>query len=86
MKDFEPVVDEYIGDVKGFINEVVKARNYLTHYDRSKETEKNRDSFELYNLAKKLDVILKVCFLYELGFSLDNIKELLRRKNDTVIA
>ncbi|OIQ55193.1 HEPN domain-containing protein [Neomoorella thermoacetica] len=79
FKDFGLVVDKYIGDVKGFINEVVEARNYLTHYDKSKETEKGKDHSELYNLVKKLEVILDVCLLYELGFSLDKVEELLSR-------
>lgn len=67
---------EIFSDENHFISKVVDTRNYLTHYDE-KLKEKAARGKELFDLAKKLEKLLKMCILRELGFDQDKIKTLI---------
>ncbi|MEM2888041.1 MAG: hypothetical protein QXI71_02715 [Candidatus Bathyarchaeia archaeon] len=71
--------EEFCPDEDHFISKVVDTRNYLTHYDE-KLKEKAAQGQELYDLAKKLEKLLKMCILKELGFAQDKIKKLIHKK------
>jgi hypothetical protein len=62
-------------DQKSFINKVVVTRNYLTHYDKSKEKD-IINNYELFILTQKLKLLLEICLLHELGFSKEEIKDI----------
>lgn len=75
---FSDVLNEFIPDKKGFIEKVVRTRNYFIHYDKTLE-EKSAKGEELYNLTQKLKIVIEICLLETLGFSLDEIKNLIFR-------
>lgn len=66
------------GDKKSFINKVVNTRNYLTHYDQGLKNQAAGDE-ELVHIIQKLKLLMEICLLSELGFSLDEIKSLLSK-------
>ncbi|MCS7216042.1 MAG: hypothetical protein NZ826_07875 [Thermodesulfovibrio sp.] len=71
---------EIYSDEDQFISKVVDTRNYLTHHDE-KLKEKAAQGQELYDLAKELEKLLKMCMLKELGFDQDQIKTLIYRNS-----
>ncbi|MHB1464048.1 MAG: ApeA N-terminal domain 1-containing protein [Thermoleophilia bacterium] len=62
------VMNPIMGSRSTFINDVVNARNYYTHYDDAlkEQVEKNIDLIEL---NMKLDILLQALFLSEIGIS-----------------
>ena len=72
------LLDHSIQDRKSFINKVVTTRHYLTHYD-ARLKDKSAEGMELYHLTEKLRIVLEISFLKELGFSLDDIRNLISR-------
>ncbi|GAH52969.1 unnamed protein product, partial [marine sediment metagenome] len=74
FKKFQAVTSILIKkeEEEDFIDNVYHTRNYLIHYDQSKQ-ELSLEGEELIFLTKKLDFLLTVCFLSELGFCDDEI-------------
>ena len=69
---------EIIGNKKkqrGLINRVVKARNYLTHYDQSLESEVADENLEF--LCLKMELLFQLNFLRLIGFSKEQINSIL---------
>ena len=69
---------EIIGNKKkqrGLINRVVKARNYLTHYDQSLESEVAGENLEF--LCLKMELLFQLNFLRLIGFSKEQINSIL---------
>lgn len=62
-----------------FIEQVADTRNYLTHFDVELK-EKAVEGGALYSLLKKLKVLVEVCLLREVGFSDDNISNLISKR------
>lgn len=56
-----------VPNVEKLIKEAKWSRNYYTHYD-SRNEKKALKGRELYNLNQRLLILLKICFLSELGF------------------
>jgi len=75
--DYHSITQNFIKDENNFINRVVDARNYLTHYD--KKLINIADGKDLYRITQKLKTILQICLLYELGFDGEEIKSLFLR-------
>jgi len=73
--EYQEILDEFIENTNGFINKVVVTRNYLVHYDQELEGKAAKGE-ELYRLTQKLGVVLETCLLAELGFNLNEIKDL----------
>jgi len=67
-----------IHDNESFIEDVVNARNFLTHYDKSIEVKAKRRQ-ELYQLVQRIKFVLEICFLIELEMSMETIKALVSR-------
>lgn len=61
-----------------FINDIVNIRNYLTHYNKDSK-EQDICGEVLYHLTCKLEILLEICLLMELGFSQNEIKSLFSR-------
>lgn len=57
---------------------MVATRNYLTHFDKRLKAEA-AEGEELYHTTQKLKILLETCLLVELGFSLNEIKNLFSR-------
>ncbi|WP_039764939.1 HEPN domain-containing protein [Caldicellulosiruptor sp. F32] len=72
---YREILNVFIEKESVFIDKVVNTRHYLTHYDE-KLKEQAANGEELYNLTQKLKILLEICLLTELGFSLDEIKRL----------
>jgi hypothetical protein len=78
LKTYWKILSPYITDLGGFIDKVVATRNYMTHYDQSL-MEHAAFGLELIQLSKNLEIIIEVCLLSQIGFQIDQIKNLLER-------
>lgn len=72
------IISRVIENRGAFIEDVVNTRNYLTHYDKKVEM-KAVQGEKLYRITQKLQVIVEICLLSELGLSLEKIDELIKR-------
>ena len=61
-----------------FVKKIVKTRNYLTHYPSDLEGG-SATGEELYTLTAKLQLVLEIFLLRELGFSLELIQKIIPR-------
>lgn len=77
FNDFEDIFKLFIDDKDEFIKDLKNTRNYLTHYDKKMER-KAKSGKELSLLSKKLNLIIKIFFLKELGINSDQIKEIVK--------
>jgi len=78
IDELSPALDAQIPDRDAFVDQVVTTRNYLTHYDKSKEDEAAKGA-DLYYLARRVRVLLDACLLREIGFDVAAITRLLTR-------
>jgi len=62
-----------------FVNTVVAARNYNVHFDEEDEAHAVKGAGILY-LNKRLELLLRILFLRELGFNDSEIQEMLEDK------
>ena len=60
-----------------FVGRVVDTRNYLTHYDQSL-ADSAADGQELYELCEKLDALIQLNLLKEIGLSEDAIRSIVQ--------
>jgi hypothetical protein len=75
-KTFSLTLDSLNTNKKSFINKVVNTRNYLTHYDVDLER-KSAKNTELFVITEKLRIIVEMCLMKEIGFSLKEINHLI---------
>ena len=68
----------WIADPDGFVQKVVDARNYYTHYDSALEGKAARDA-DLYVLCQQLHLLLKAQLLGELGFQTERCIEFIQK-------
>ena len=68
-----------------FSKKVVDDRNYYTHYDPKRPKHKVARGLELSVVVRRLDLILEVCLLSELGFGRDEITKRFREKNKPLL-
>lgn len=66
------IFKKFVQDKDSFINTVKDSRNYLIHYDPELK-EKAATGKELYRLTIKLKILLEICLLVEIGFSIKEI-------------
>jgi hypothetical protein len=78
LREYGKVADLLIHDRKGFADDVVNTRNFLTHYDRDLET-KAKSGEELFRLVQKMKFMLEICLLTELEIPMEKIKTLMSR-------
>ena len=77
---------EYFGNNEQrqkLIKKIVDTRNFLTHYDKSLIDKSANSGRELYILYYKMEIILQLNFLHMIGFTSEDIKNIV--KNCTVI-
>lgn len=77
---------EYFGNNEQrqkLIKRIVDTRNFLTHYDKSLIDKSANSGRELYILYYKMEIILQLNFLQMIGFTSEDIKNIV--KNCTVI-
>ena len=81
-KRLKEIFNEYQNEIPGlfiqnkgaFIKKVVDTRNYLTHYDKDLK-ERVASGIDIFHLTHELKMLLEICFLIELGFSSEEIKD-----------
>lgn len=66
-------------DRDNFVHKVVETRNYLTHFDWSKEKVAVQGG-DLYRVTQQLRSMLEICLLHEIGFEGDDLKKILLRR------
>jgi len=67
------IANKCMENKRAFIQKVVDTRNYLTHYG-SRLKARAATGEELFHITQKLRILLQICLLTELGFSLEEIK------------
>ncbi|WP_165026042.1 HEPN domain-containing protein [Dysgonomonas sp. ZJ279] len=60
----------------------VDSRNYYSHFYKRNKNHKILDGIELFELSKKLRILLICCVLHFVGFENDKINELLNKSNN----
>src|SRR5215210_2546945 len=70
----ESVIDKKKQIRAEFIERVVATRNYRTHFDDSKKDKAARGE-ELYQIMRKLNLVLEACLMEEIGFSPEKTKD-----------
>ena len=78
LKDLFDQAEHVLGpssQVKPLINNIVNARNYLTHYDKGSERAATEIiSRDLHGICLELDILVQACFLHFAGMKVDRIK------------
>ena len=78
LGSYPEVASSIAGDQHEFVRKVVDTRHYLTHHDR-KLKDRSVEGEELFNVSQKLNVLVAVCLMKELGFGSQEIYALIRR-------
>lgn len=71
------------GNKNKLIVDIVDARNYFTHYDKSSNYKKNNE--KLLKLNYKLKILIELCILKELGFENEFIDTKLEIKYNNIL-
>ncbi|MEE0025251.1 HEPN domain-containing protein [Methanobrevibacter sp.] len=71
------------GNKNKLIVDIVDARNYFTHYDKSSNYKKNNE--KLLKLNYKLKILMELCILKELGFENEFIDTKLEIKYNNIL-
>jgi ApeA N-terminal domain 1/Apea-like HEPN len=69
------VISSFIKDKEIFINKVVNTRHYLIHRNPKQKHMAAKED-ELDDLTQKLKILIEICLLNELGFTLAEVKNL----------
>jgi hypothetical protein len=77
LKSYPDIFSMLVQNFIEFSSEVSDNRNYHTHYDQKPE-KKYATDIELYYFTLKLEAMLFVLFLIELGFNKSNIQKFLK--------
>lgn len=72
IKKFKEILKWHLGDWDSLPKKVTDTRNYLTHFDPSKEASAAKGD-DLLTLTKQLRLLLELVLLNEIGFSLDEM-------------
>jgi hypothetical protein len=76
---FSAPISTLIPDGKFFINKVVDTRNYMTHYDLNLKG-RSAEGKELFIVTEKLRILIEMCLMKEIGFSLEEINILICKR------
>lgn len=80
LREYQDIIAELLGDTDAFISTVVDTRNYLTHVLEEVGKHTIRDDFEtMYRNVRKMQFLMRLCFLVELEFAPDEIHRLWNR-------
>ncbi len=81
LDKYQEIVPNFIRNKKSFTRSVVDTRNYHVHYEADlKERAVTGEDF--YRLTQKVRTLLEICLLAELGFSLEEIRNLFFGKQE----
>lgn len=72
------ILNKYIKNEKKYVNKIISTRNDLIHPDSS-HVNKAMQGKELYNIIKYAKLLLEICFLNQMGFSIAEILIFLER-------
>lgn len=76
LNEYKPIHFESTQNMEKFIDKVIKTRNYLIHH-KKELYQKAAKGDELFFLTQKLKLILEICLLSKLGFSIEKIQKLI---------
>jgi hypothetical protein len=71
-------IRDLIGETETFVGLTTWTRNYYTHYSRG-HRDKAAVGDDLYYLTEGLSYLIQACLLRELGFSIDQCREILQK-------
>jgi hypothetical protein len=82
LKDLFAPFDEYFGSEqrKPLIRQIVDTRNFLTHYDESLKS-RAAEGRALWILVRKMDALLMLIFLQQMGLNASEIAQIARNDN-----
>jgi hypothetical protein len=69
------VLEDLIGDPESFSSSVAEKRNQLTH-PGEQDPKRAQDYRELWPLSDKMTLLLEVCFLDEIGFAQERLRQI----------
>lgn len=75
LTDHTELIEAFFGSVQNFANQVTDTRNDLTHHPK-KPSKKSLSENDMYAYVDKMQLLLQVCFLVELGLPSDKITNL----------
>jgi hypothetical protein len=78
LSPYQSIVDQLIINRGDFVENVVETRNYLTHYSG----EPRDNPAEQRVLARKLRVLMQLCFCKEIGFPAETVVTLMSQHRD----
>jgi len=72
--------DKYVENRNLFVESVVDTRNYLTHYSTNLEHSAAKGT-DIFQLAQKMQILIEILMLREIGFNLDEIRQIFHKNN-----
>jgi hypothetical protein len=78
LKASAPASNLLVQDARGFAHVISATRNYFTHYDKELRSEAATGE-DLYWLTRKLQYLVMICLLREIGLEAERAAELLKR-------
>ncbi len=80
IKNRFPLVFIMFINVPDFLEKVKKGRHYWTHLNINQKKNAVKDK-ELFKVVRGLTILVEACLLYEIGFSSEEVAELIRKNN-----
>lgn len=85
LGEYKGIIKELLGDSNDFVGKVTDTRNYLTHNLKERPENVIPDE-KLYYYILKMQFLLRICFLVEMGFPPDEIKRLVNSNGEYELA
>jgi hypothetical protein len=80
LNEYKSIHLELTQNMERFIDKVIKTRNYLIHH-KKELYQKATKGDELFFLTQKLKLILEICLLSKMGFSIEKIQKLILKNS-----
>lgn len=80
MEDYSEILDDFFYDKIDFVERIVILRNYFTHFS-AKSYERMKDEEKLPIFTDLLEIFVRICLLFEIGFKIKEIKEIILKNS-----
>jgi len=80
VSNFNNSIVNMVSDTESFVASIVATRNHLTHHTRDKKA--ITDPLKLYDATRILAVLMEAVLLSELGFTMDEVVELQKKRQN----
>ena len=80
LSDYKEIIEELLGKSNDFAGKVSETRNDLTHNPKDRPKNAILNNEELYKYIRRMQMLLRLCFLVEMELPPDKIKQLIKRQ------